>query len=281
MTISKTPDYYRPSLASRLLTTQYLGSELLQATGFLVVHNELPYLISNWHVFAGLAPNLVGGRTILDSKGCRLPDAVKIRHVRSGDYVNFIESTESLVDESGPLWLEHPEHGSMVDIGALPLTQIKDVEIIAHDPWMPMFIQIGVGDDLTIVGYPFGVQSHGFAIWTRGHIASEFDLDYQDLPCFLIDSRTREGQSGSPAIFFRTGSYFGKFGEIMMVKRSAELVLTPGQPIPEDYVVPHSNVTEQFLGIYSGRIDKESDLGRVWRPSAIRDVIERGVRAKI
>ena len=40
------------------------------------------------------------------------------------------------------------------------------------------------------------------AIWTRGTIASEYQLDHDGLLLFLIHSRTRQGQSGSPVVFF-------------------------------------------------------------------------------
>lgn len=168
MTASKSPSYYRPSLASRILRTQFQGSELLQATGFLVFYKEQPYLVSNWHVFSGMAPvvnaNSVVEKRILDPHGCRLPDAVKIAHVSDGKYVNFVDFVEPLCDELGPLWLEHPEYGSMADVGALALTKTDGITLVSHDPWMSMYIQIGVGDDLSIIGYPFGVQSNGLAI---------------------------------------------------------------------------------------------------------------------
>jgi hypothetical protein len=35
-----------------------------------------------------------------------------------------------------------------------------------------------------------------------------------------------------------------------------------------------SDAVQQFLGIYSGRINQDSDLGFVWRPRAISEVID-------
>ena len=34
----------------------------------------------------------------------------------------------------------------------------------------------------------------------------------------------------------------------------------------------------QLLGVYSGRISTESDLGKVWKLSVLREVVEQGVR---
>lgn len=270
------PKIYRPSFTSRLLHASSRDTVIGQATGFVVAYKGRHYLVSNWHVLSGISPVT---RIILDSH-CRVPDAVRISHLRASRETDFIDRLEPLYDEQGPLWLEHPRHGDRVDVAALPLTQLDDVNLCVHDPWMGMYIQIGVGDDLSIVGFPFGVQSSGLAIWTRAYVASEFEVDYNDLPCYLVDARTRKGQSGSPAVFFRTGAYFGKFGDLHMGSMSPEHVPTPGRPIPADQATPERGFTEQFLGIYSGRINEESDLGLIWRPSAICEVIEGGVRSQ-
>jgi hypothetical protein len=36
--------------------------------------------------------------------------------------------------------------------------------------------------------------------------------------------------------------------------------------------------TTSLLGIYSGRISEASDLGYVWKPSVIAEIIRNGVR---
>jgi hypothetical protein len=67
-------------------------------------------------------------------------------------------------------------------------------------------VAIGITQQLSIVGYPFGrTGGGGFPIWVQGWIATEPSIDFDALPCFLIDSRTRPGQSGSPVVFFSTG----------------------------------------------------------------------------
>jgi hypothetical protein len=129
---------------------------------------------------------------------------------------------------------------------------------------------------VTVVGFPFGVNTDSLAIWTRASIASEFDADYNDLPLYLVDARTRDGQSGSPVIFFRTGAYFEKYGSIVLPNMDQKFVRRPGAPISDEDGRPTSGFTEEFLGVYSGRINAESDLGFVWRPSAVRNIIEEG-----
>jgi hypothetical protein len=214
--------------------------------------------------------------TLADKHG-RVPDTVTITHVRRGDGIAFVECHEPLATS----WLEHPDHGKKVDVAALPLTSLDDVYLSGYDPWRPSHVQLGVGDDVTVVGFPFGVGSGGFALWTRGAIASEYDVDYQDLPRFLIDGRMRPGQSGSPVIFFQTGAYFGKFGDVVMVPMTPEHIPNAGMPISPGQATPDdSGFTEEFLGVYSGRIHRESDLGFVWRPSTVREILEGGVFAQ-
>lgn len=91
-----------------------------------------------------------------------------------------------------------------------------------------------------------------FATWSTGHIASEPDKEFNGLPAFLIDCRARKGQSGSLVIGrFLPGDVVSHKGKLYSAKK--EMI---------DYV-----------GIYSGRINKESDLGIVWKMVVIRDIV--------
>lgn len=38
---------------------------------------------------------------------------------------------------------------------------------------------------------------------------------------------------------------------------------------------------ERFVGVYSGRVHDESDLGRVWKVSAVGAVVEQGKRSEL
>lgn len=70
---------------------------------------------------------------------------------------------------------------------------------------------------------------------------------------FLIDCRTREGQSGSAVIAYRSaGVVSEKIGTLTV----------------------HEEPVTRFLGIYSGRINRDSDIGIVWKAKAIRELIE-------
>ena len=96
-----------------------------------------------------------------------------------------------------------------------------------------------------VIGFPYGFNVSEYTneyspIWTSGFIASEPEINYEGKPVFLIDSRTREGNSGSPVFIMNE----------------------------------HNNNFEyKFLGIYSGRISKESDIGKVWKKQAIIELL--------
>lgn len=77
--------------------------------------------------------------------------------------------------------------------------------------------------------------------------------NFDNLPIQLIDCRTRQGQSGSPVIAYRAG------GSVAMADGSSAIFTGP---------------VERFIGIYSGRINAESDLGIVWKASAINELIQ-------
>jgi hypothetical protein len=108
---------------------------------------------------------------------------------------------------------------------------------------------------VSVIGYPFGITvGGGTAIWATGFVASEPEMNYEGLPVFLIDCRTRQGQSGSPVISFHAA-------------RTNVLL--------EDDTAPmFSKPVYRFLGIYSGRINAESDLGKVWKVAALVELVE-------
>lgn len=188
------------------------------------------------------------------------PDEVAILHNKAGSLGQWTTVTEPLVDTDGaPLWLEHPDFKSAIDVVALPLTNLADVAVYPHDPWTEEpAVSCGVATSLSIVGFPFGLTGGGaLAIWSRGTVATEPDVDFDDKPLFLIDSRTRPGQSGSPVIFYSDS------GMVAMADGSSVMFNGP---------------LERLIGVYSGRINSESDLGLVWKTSTIVDIVSRGAR---
>lgn len=255
----------QPSFQSLLLETRNEEAVLGAATGFIVLRPQgSPLLITNWHVVTG---RHLDTRRPLSGTG-ETPDTLRIQHNVQGTPGTWVTKTERLYDDSGePLWLEDPDHGSQTDVVGLPLTDMERVECYpysysgprGHDATsLPAPIKWGPSDFVNIIGFPFGwTGGGGLGIWVQGAIATEPHVDYGNLPRFLIDSRTRQGQSGSPVVIY---------------KRNGWVTLADGRP----YLI-HNPVTI-LLGVYSGRLNRESDLGTVWKTSVIAAIAERGKR---
>ena len=253
------------------------GHVLGSATGFFWRDESERFLVTNWHVLAGRHPKTMKAL----HKDCAVPDEI--------EYVQFIadetyeENYEEVVrtrvrlegDHGNPVWLEHPVHGSKVDVAAIqipPGTLIETphgkrytriypingdittlVEILRQvPPWRA--IRREMGDDMFVLGFPLGLTPTGhFPIWKRASVASEMDVLLDGRPAFLIDTATREGMSGSPVIH-----------------RTFEIAQTP-----TGFLKP--KLVDAFVGVYSGRhigdLNEEAQFGIVWREELIREII--------
>ena len=119
-----------------------------------------------------------------------------------------------------------------------------------------------VGDDVFVLGYPRGFDGgHELAIWKRGSIASQPNVDLEKLPKILVDTATREGMSGAPVIARRRG---------LIIPRGVQG--TPGQFTGLELI----GQADTFLGVYSGRIGDDElgvQLGIVWKARVLEEII--------
>lgn len=240
--------------------------KLSTATGFILRESEKYYLVTNRHVVTGR--NAFTNECIKKETGA-IPNSLIV-------HLNFLITENKkkrfwanpfnipLYDELDNIkWLELPKERK-VDIGIIDLTNMintvilnlknmlnaSNVQIFSYNYKDLNIEHKKVGQEVNVVGYPFGlttITNGYFPAFTRGTISSEWDLNLNvplDEECknrilanaFLIDARTRMGQSGSPVITFDKSHY--------------------------------------LLGVYSGRVDKESDLGYVWKSELIKEIIE-------
>lgn len=247
-----------PALRSVFLEMFNRGDCMGKGTGFVVVHEGDPYLITNRH-------NLAGRRSdtdkILDDYD-RVPTQVGLTLMSSMAPLKWRRLVVDLRDDDGhPLWFEHPSFGRRVDVVALSLREVKglwlDYRLFPHqltDAFEPRKLRTRPTDPVSIIGFPYGKFSHGsLPIWSRGYIASEISLDYDGLPRFLIDARTTSGQSGSPVIAY-----------------------APRGPatLADGSVINSTDEITNLLGVYSGRISRGTDIGMVWRLPLIEEIIE-------
>lgn len=240
------------SLPSVRLETYFRGVHIATASGFVDISSHGPVLVTNRHVLTGR--NHFTGKPIHPQAA--LPDECRIWYLlRSGE--GFETRSEALYDcDLWPRWNYHPKFGGTVDIATLPLTNIDGISLFPRSGWVespadwPMLLPT---DPVAVVGYPYGQHAAGFPVWTSGTIATDLGLDYDAKPVFLIDARTRESQSGSP-VYYHTNTG--------VVRTSAGVTNFMDAPY------------SWFLGIYSGRINAESDVGLVWKAHLVSEILE-------
>lgn len=242
--------FAQPSVQSLLIEMQFNGQRLATGTGFVVETSLGPHLITNRHNVTGRSQET--GQPISKTGG--LPNELVVVHNQKGMLGNWVRRTELLEAYGAPRWVEHPTLGASADVVALKLTALDDVELFPHDlSGGKAQIQVGPADPVSVVGFPFGLTAGGsLAIWATGFVASEPNVNFNDFPIFLIDCRSRQGQSGSPVIAYRSG------GSVDTGNGTATIFDGPVQ---------------RLMGIYSGRINAESDLGFVWKLSAIQELV--------
>lgn len=246
------PKFQIQSIQSLYIEPRFNGEKLSSATGFLAKTKTGYALITNRHVVTGIDQNT----NACLSKTCGIPNQLAIWHNHKDGPGKWVERVESLkTGDDEPVWFEHPTLGGKADFVAIKLTDINDVTFRPSNlGFGEKAIKLEVTDKVSVVGFPFGEKTaDGLAIWATGSIASEPNYDHHDLPIFLIDCRSRQGQSGSSVLAYRSGSDVAYFEDGSISANG----------------IPHVN----FLGIYSGRINSESDLGYVWKAVAIRELI--------
>lgn len=181
-----------------------------------------------------------------------------------------------LVDEEWlPTWTQHPALGADMDVAVLPFHPPDDVVVMSWErevvprtgpeqcPWPP---QLFPGEDVFVVGYPYRLMTGPILpLWIRGTVASNPVFGYHDgrraYPLWLVDARTRKGQSGSPVMRSRS------VGTIV-VRNDGRAGITQ---------FPDS----ELLGVYSGRTSDESDLGFVWPMDEVDEICRNGAPGTI
>lgn len=247
-----------PTLKSLFIEICFGDTVLGTGTAFLVANNRDSHctLITNRHNVTGRHQDT--GQCLSRTAG--VPDNICIYFHKNSERIGAWTKIQLPLyrTDNSPYWFEHSTLGERADVVALNLHWGTDVWKLPYylETELDRFgIEIGPAEPVSVIGFPFGRSSaQRFPIWATGFLAQELSLVTPDDPTFLIDCRTREGQSGSPVLAYRAGSYRKRNGS------KISSVLSP-HPVWE------------FLGIYSGRLNRESDLGVVWHASAVADVL--------
>lgn len=222
------------------------NAKLSSGTAFFINSKKGPVFITNRHNITGRHQET--GEPL--NKNLGIPNNIRFQIIGSHEPVWYAFDLYADNEMECPVWVEHPEFGASVDVVAVPISEISNAIhhfVETKEDWHKWRI----ADQVHVLGFPFGMNEN-FAIWSTGYIASEPDANYKKLPSFLIDCRARPGQSGSLVIArFKVGDIVDHKGKQYQAKK--EMV--------------------HFLGIYSGRINSESDLGIVWKMEILRDFL--------
>lgn len=255
------PTVDRLSATSLYLKLYARGNFLSNATAFVVSHCGRAFLVTNWHVLSGRHAETEKPL----SKTAGIPDQVRIAHHMKSKLGRWRFIREQLYRADGsPIWVEHPR-GREIDVAVLELRNVpEDVQLYGFDLALAdVDLDTPPGTPVSVIGFPLGLRPNVFfAIWKTGHIASDVDIPYRNGPAFLIDATTREGMSGSPVVARRW---------VNEPTQQWEHALDPMT------VSVRTVLRTKFLGVYASRVNDDAEIGCVWRPSAIREVLERAV----
>lgn len=242
------------------------GQAVSTASGAFFSHGPKLYLITNWHNLSGLNP--LTGNYLTDAAS--VPSSVRVVGRRMAtESINVPHEFElQLALPDGPLWFEHPSFGRAVDVAACEIPAESAIGLVPCNRQTVTFsVALASGDELFVLGYPIGISGGlNYPIWKRASIASEPYENLDGLPKYLIDCGSRRGMSGAPVIF-RSHSHLS---------------------VDNKLAVGHT--AQLFYGIYSGRLPEVGDskfdpvfaqLGQVWKPSVVREIVTAAKRAVI
>ena len=247
------------SLSCLKIEMYFENTYLANGTAFLWRHDNDVYLATNRHNVTG--KNNDTGKCINQKTAC-IPDRLFVNipnlfempsenERRGRVHIDKPRRLEiKLLEDFEPLWLEHAALGKQADLVFMPVKEVdfpvlrcvNDIDSGVDSPLSP-------SDRVSVIGFPSNHSVEDtFPIWVNGFVASEPQMNFNKLPVFLIDCRTRPGSSGSPVFTY------APYGEV-----------DAGVGEKGQYNEP----IQKFWGIYSGRISEESDIGRVWKKSVL------------
>lgn len=247
---------YKFTRQSYYLEMLFNDTLVSSATGFFFMYAYKSYFITNKHNVTGKNPDT---SECINEKAS-IPNQMIIYEPITNQKIVTLAWDELSPELS---WQLHEDES--VDIA---IKEIEDEVICQNIAFVDLFCGeewlVTVTERVAIVGYPFGkIVSTKIPTYITGHLATDLVLDYDNKPLFLVDARTRAGQSGSPVYYFCIS------GTAYNTKEESMDVVFGNQEKPG---------IEKFLGIYSGRINKDSDLGKVWKKTTIFEVLDKQER---
>ena len=250
-------------------------------TAFFYECDGATFVITNWHNVTGKHP-LTGSQLASN----RSPLFIRAKwpivdhdapHPKGAKIVHFQAQKIAIEDESGPLWFEHPELGSVCDVVAIPVDKPTDWPSSIHmaaNKIDETSIPVEPGLKVIVIGFPQGISTGpGLPVIKTGFLSSipGFDVrlggefsdkggmkDGIEVQAMLLDVHTIPGMSGSPVFGEYTGFWNPKDLNITQVTSSSTI-----------------GTSRIFLGCYSSRVPKleeRSGLGICHQRNAIEEI---------
>lgn len=272
------------------LTMRFQKIKLSIGTGVIYQHKSDYYIVTAWHNLAGRHSESLKPL----SKSLAIPDNVVVNLAISipGSGVVRHSITIPLNDEDKSLFYIHPKNWPRVDVAVIPFdphaTFLSELHLstgeqrdIGFSPIMKVhgsetteicpiqkylvpssdvidkwFDSVEVTQELFIPGYPRNVQDYySQPVWKRATIASSVQQGWNREPKFLIDSASKSGMSGSPALYYSPNGSVQILGSRYQYKQDVAIL----------------------AGIYVGRLGVQGELdpqiGTVWNKSVIDEII--------
>jgi S1-C subfamily serine protease len=181
-------------LTTALVIQVKAGTQLGTASGFFYARGGDLFFVTNRHVCrddaTGVTPDLL--RVTLHT------DASDLRKTSTLDI--------PLYSAGGPAWKTHPTFAN-ADVALIKIDHAAVmakflVKAFAKGAFLPPDLPLHPGEDIFVMGYPFGVHDNVFSlpIFRSAMIASSYGVPFQDNPFFLTDANLHPGTSGSPVI---------------------------------------------------------------------------------
>jgi len=278
------------SLATVMIEPAYNNTPLdVTGTGFVIRTHSCPMLVTAGHNLSGRHPN---GR-VLHSKG-GLPNSVTLTNffgILAAGIPLFHGANDPNTDR--PKFLSGPK--AHVDVALLPLPALAGQHLansLDDSFWRPNTYRSGisilhVADLCHIIGYPEGMSNRiapnrVLPLWKTGHLANDPEFDFTDLergfqqePLSLVDATTRPGMSGAPVFVINNSGLTDQWHQAAAQARAD---LMTGGALPRRTMPPGVPFIRRsrLVGIYSGRTSDSSDIGLVWKPTVIHDLLALG-----
>jgi hypothetical protein len=246
------------------ITLRFNEAEMGVGTAFFYTAGNKDYLITNWHNVSGRRP----WDKKVNSKRGAIPDNLVV-HIPYDEQLQdgviarkWLPKVLKLYADDEhyrPIWWEHPNHRFTIDAVAIALAELATTKAVPANAESLALDKLSLtpGMDVFVLGYPRGISGGGrFPLWKRGSIASEPDVNIDNLPKMYIDTATREGMSGAPVYAQEVGFWAPE-----------------GKKFPDEGVFGKGH---RFIGIYSGRVGDDpflAQLGIVWKEEAIQEII--------